>query len=103
VRLFTNAGARGFNSNLTKPGYLAAAIVGENPSAVAAMAGKAFGRCACPKEFEMLKRFIRSEDGTTAIEYALLAALIAMVLITALTSMGTTVNGTFNSVATNLR
>jgi pilus assembly protein Flp/PilA len=51
----------------------------------------------------MLKKFIRSEDGATAIEYALIASLIAMLLIGALTTIGTTLNGTFVSVGSSLR
>ena len=42
---------------------------------------------------------MRSEDGVTAIEYALIAALIALVIIVAVTLVGTQVSGTFNKVA----
>ena len=42
------------------------------------------------------------EDGATSIEYALLAAMIAAVLITIVSSMGTTVGGVFTKTNTDL-
>jgi pilus assembly protein Flp/PilA len=42
---------------------------------------------------------VESEEGVAAIEYALLAALIAVVIITAVTLVGTNLTGVFNSVA----
>jgi len=47
-------------------------------------------------------RFINDESGATAIEYGLIAALIAVVLITALTSVGTKGTALFNGIATEL-
>jgi len=47
----------------------------------------------------MIAKFIRDEQGATAIEYGLIAALIAVVIITALTLVGTNLNGTFSKVA----
>jgi len=49
-----------------------------------------------------LQRFINDEEGVTAIEYALIAALIAVVIIAAVTTTGTRVCETFRSVATAL-
>ena len=49
-----------------------------------------------------IQRFIRDEEGVTAIEYALIAALIAVVIITAVTSTGTQVQTTFNKVVNAL-
>lgn len=46
--------------------------------------------------------FLRSEDGPTATEYAVMLALIIVVCITAITTLGQNVNETFNSVATDL-
>ena len=46
---------------------------------------------------------IKSEEGATAIEYGLIAALIAIVLVGALTSIGTSLKPTFNNVANNIR
>ena len=47
-------------------------------------------------------RFMRDESGATAIEYGLIAALVAVVLVGALTLMGTKLSGTFDKVSTNL-
>jgi pilus assembly protein Flp/PilA len=44
-------------------------------------------------------RFIKDESGATAIEYGLIAALIAAVIITALTAIGTNLNGTFTTIS----
>ncbi len=50
----------------------------------------------------IFSRFVRDESGATAIEYGLIAALIAVVVITALTSIGTNLNTQFNTIATKL-
>jgi pilus assembly protein Flp/PilA len=47
----------------------------------------------------LFSRFVRDESGATAIEYGLIAALIAVVIITAVTSVGTNLSGTFNTIA----
>ena len=46
--------------------------------------------------------FLKDESGATAIEYGLIAALIALVLVGALTALGTKVGNTFNSVSGNM-
>jgi pilus assembly protein Flp/PilA len=46
----------------------------------------------------LFARFAKDESGVTAIEYGLIAALIAVVIITAVTSVGTTLSGTFNTI-----
>ena len=51
----------------------------------------------------LISRFVRDESGATAIEYGLIAALIAVVVITALTSIGSNLSAKFNTIATNLR
>lgn len=51
----------------------------------------------------LAKRFLRDESGATAIEYGLIAALIAVVIITAVTTVGTNLTTTFNAVATGLK
>jgi pilus assembly protein Flp/PilA len=53
------------------------------------------------KEGTMTKlvRFIRDEEGVTALEYALIAALIAVVIIVAVTAAGTWVSNTFQTIA----
>ena len=48
------------------------------------------------------KNLIRDEDGATAIEYGLLAALIAVACIIAITAAGDALEGTFTVVATEL-
>jgi len=52
---------------------------------------------------KLISRFVRDESGATAIEYGLIAALIAVVIITALTAIGTSLNTKFTSIATTLR
>ena len=49
-----------------------------------------------------IKNFIREEDGVTAIEYGLIAALIAVVIIVAVRLIGTNLNLTFGTVAAAL-
>jgi len=50
----------------------------------------------------LLTKLIRDETGPTAIEYGLIAALIAVVTIAGLTTLGTTLNARYNSIATNV-
>ena len=47
-------------------------------------------------------KLIRNEKGATAIEYGLIAALIAVAAIGAMSSIGTALNNTFTEVANNL-
>ena len=49
-----------------------------------------------------MKRFISDENGATAIEYGLIAALIAVVIIGAVTTVGTSLTGTFEKVSAKL-
>ena len=46
--------------------------------------------------------FLKREDGPTAVEYAVMLALIIVVCITAITALGTNANKTFTSVATTI-
>lgn len=48
-----------------------------------------------------VRDFIVSEDGPTATEYAVMLALIIVVAITAITTLGTNVNSTFEDVNNN--
>ena len=48
-----------------------------------------------------LVRFVKAEDGPTAVEYAVMLALIIVVCIGAITTLGTRANGTFTNVALN--
>jgi pilus assembly protein Flp/PilA len=47
----------------------------------------------------MIRRFLKNEEGVTALEYGLIAALIAGVIIGAVTLLGTQVQNTFNTIA----
>jgi pilus assembly protein Flp/PilA len=49
-----------------------------------------------------VKRFLTCESGATAIEYGLIAALVAVAIITAVTNMGSKLKGTFNNVSAKL-
>ena len=51
---------------------------------------------------ELLKRFVREESGVTAIEYALIAALLAVVIIAALESLGTSISDKFDLIASTI-
>ena len=44
-------------------------------------------------------RFLRDEEGATAIEYGLIAGLIAFVLITTLTTLGTDIGAVFTKIS----
>ena len=46
--------------------------------------------------------FLENDAGATAIEYGLIAALISVVIITAVTTVGTSLSSTFNNVSTAL-
>ncbi len=48
-------------------------------------------------------RFMKDESGATAIEYGLIAALISVAIITAVTTLGTNLSGTFTKVATTVK
>jgi len=50
----------------------------------------------------MLTNFMREEEGATAIEYGLIASLIAVVIILAITAIGTNLSTTFDTVASNI-
>ncbi len=50
----------------------------------------------------MLKRFLNNEDGATAIEYGLIAALIGVAIIVAVTAVGENLSATFDTVAGSL-
>ena len=48
---------------------------------------------------KFITKFAQDESGATAIEYGLIAALIAVVIIGAITTLGTKITGTFTKVA----
>ena len=50
----------------------------------------------------MLQKFLKDESGATAIEYGLIAALVAVACIAALTAMGSSLSDLFNTVKTKV-
>ena len=51
------------------------------------------------KFVQQVRRFLVSEDGPTAVEYAVMLALIVVVCLTAIQAIGTNANATFQSIA----
>jgi len=51
---------------------------------------------------KFLVKLLNNEDGATAIEYGLIAALIAVAAVTVMGTVGTNLSSTFNTVATSL-
>ncbi len=51
---------------------------------------------------KFINKFMNDESGATAIEYGLIAALIAVVIIAAVTTLGTTISGKFEEVTTGM-
>jgi pilus assembly protein Flp/PilA len=52
---------------------------------------------------KLVSSFVRNESGATAIEYGLIAALISVVIITVLSTIGTELSAKFNQIATQLQ
>ena len=52
--------------------------------------------------FDLARNFLRDDSGATAIEYGLIAALIAVAIIAGASAVGTSLSGTFNTVSTSL-
>jgi pilus assembly protein Flp/PilA len=50
----------------------------------------------------MFARFMKDESGATAIEYGLIAALIAVAIITGATTLGSNLNAKFDAIATTV-
>jgi pilus assembly protein Flp/PilA len=50
-----------------------------------------------------VQRFLKSEDGPTAVEYAVMLALIVIVCLTAISSIGTNASTTFGNVANSIK
>ena len=50
----------------------------------------------------VVKNFLRNESGATAIEYGLIAGLIAVVVVTSITTLGTKLTNTFTNVSNKL-
>jgi pilus assembly protein Flp/PilA len=54
------------------------------------------------KTLDLIRAFAREEDGVTAIEYGLLAALISVVIVGAVVIIGNQLNTTFTTIGTRL-
>jgi pilus assembly protein Flp/PilA len=50
----------------------------------------------------MIQKFLREEDGVAAIEYGLLAGLIAVAIIVTVTTLGTNLKAVFSTISTKL-
>jgi pilus assembly protein Flp/PilA len=50
-----------------------------------------------------LKRFVRDDSGATAIEYAMIASGISIVIVSVIATLGTTTSGLYQSVVTALK
>ena len=53
--------------------------------------------------FQSIKKFVADESGVTAIEYALIASLIAVFIITAVSAVGTQVSTVFSEIGAQLK
>jgi pilus assembly protein Flp/PilA len=69
-----------------------------------------FGSGRCLRDFswgkkmwQLLQAFVRDEAGATAIEYAIIASGISIVIVAAVGGIGTRLNTTFGSVSTQLK
>ena len=51
---------------------------------------------------KLVKSFMKNEDGATAIEYGLIAALISVVVITTVSQLGQNLNSTFTKIKTKI-
>ena len=50
----------------------------------------------------LILRLVRDENGVTAVEYGLIAALIAVAAISVMATVGTNLSNTFSTIANNL-
>lgn len=55
------------------------------------------------RTIESIRRFVRSEDGPTAVEYAVMLALIVVTCLSTIGSLGTNSRATFQKVSTQLQ
>jgi len=53
------------------------------------------------RTIELIRNFLAAEDGPTAVEYAVMLALIVVVCIGAITALGSNANKVFSNVALN--
>lgn len=89
--------AGSFNTCLPANGMIVEVWKGEPPVSGARVVKQESTRMKA-----LVNKFFANEDGATAIEYGLIAALIAVAIITAVRAVGTDLSNTFSSVASNL-
>lgn len=51
---------------------------------------------------KLVKRFLKSEDGVTALEYGLIAGLIAVAIVASVTGLGSALTRVFESIASSI-
>ena len=51
---------------------------------------------------KLIRKFLRNEQGATAIEYGLIASLIGVAIIAGATALGTSLNSTFQGIASDI-
>jgi pilus assembly protein Flp/PilA len=59
------------------------------------------GKVAMTSVTSFLRRFLKDENGPTAVEYAVMLALIVVVCLAAITTLGSNAAGVFSNVALN--
>jgi len=75
---------------------------GNRPALLVAKPATDGERVSCmSKVLAGLRQFVLDESGPTAVEYAVMLALIVVVCIAAITTLGTNANSTFSNVALN--
>ncbi|MEQ9727348.1 Flp family type IVb pilin [Pseudomonas sp. WHRI 8822A] len=52
---------------------------------------------------EKIRSFLKNEEGASAIEYSIIAALIAVVIVSGATAVGTDINSVFGSISSALQ
>ena len=57
----------------------------------------------CRRTYNWVKDFLKREDGPTAVEYAVMLALIIVVCVAAITTLGSNANSTFSFVGSSIQ
>jgi pilus assembly protein Flp/PilA len=99
-----------FATYLWKSEVLGASVVRRRKGAPAASRQRVFRYTTLAREYSAMnlvpasiRRFLASEDGPTAVEYAVMLALIVIVCLTAIGTIGTNANTTFTNVGKSLK
>jgi pilus assembly protein Flp/PilA len=72
------------------------------PSSPDAPGGETDGNFSTKEQTKMIKRFLKDESGLELSEYAVAAALVALAVITAFTTLGTNIGAKINNLATKI-